>query len=116
MFGTTDMPAFWRRIFGDFATRPERYLANSPHLHADSIVTPVLIIHGDKDYRVPVGEALRMWQDLTSRSKQVRFLYFPDENHWILKPGDAQVWYETVLAFLAEHVLGQEWQRPELLS
>jgi dipeptidyl aminopeptidase/acylaminoacyl peptidase len=116
MFATTDGPAFWRRIFGDFAARPERYLANSPHLHADSIVTPVLIIHGDKDYRVPVGEALRMWWDLTSRSKQVRFLYFPDENHWILRPGDAQVWYETVFAFLAEHVLGQDWERPELLS
>jgi dipeptidyl aminopeptidase/acylaminoacyl peptidase len=116
MFGTTDGPAFWRRIFGDFAVRPERYLANSPHLHADKIATPILIIHGDKDYRVPVGEALRMWWDLSSRSKPVKFLYFPDENHWILKPGDVEVWYETVLAFLAEHVRGEAWQQPELLS
>jgi dipeptidyl aminopeptidase/acylaminoacyl peptidase len=116
MFGTTDGPAFWRRIFGDFAVRPERYLANSPHLHADKIVTPVLIIHGDKDYRVPVGEALRMWWDLSSRSKPVKFLYFPDENHWILKPGDVEVWYQTVLAFLAEHVRDEAWQQPELLS
>ncbi|HXW43611.1 MAG TPA: S9 family peptidase [Streptosporangiaceae bacterium] len=116
MFGTTDGPAFWRRIFGDFATRPERYLAYSPHLHVDAISTPILIIHGDKDYRVPVGEALRMWWDLTSRSKPVKFLYFPDENHWILKPGDARVWYETVLAFLGEHLHGEPWQRPELLS
>ncbi len=116
MFGTTDGPAFWRRIFGDFARQPERYLANSPHLHVDSIVTPMLVIHGDKDYRVPVGEALRLWWDLTSRSKPARFLYFPEENHWILKPGDAQVWYETVLAFLAEQVRGEVWQRPELLS
>jgi len=46
---------------------------------------------------------------------QARFLYFPDENHWVLKPGDVEVWYSTVLAFLAEHVLGEEWQRPELL-
>jgi dipeptidyl aminopeptidase/acylaminoacyl peptidase len=44
-----------------------------------------------------------------------RFLYFPDENHWVLTPGNSTVWYETVLAFLAEHVLGQEWQRPALL-
>jgi len=116
MFGTTDGPAFWRRIFGDFATRPERYLAYSPHLHADAITTPILIIHGDKDYRVPVGEALRMWWDLTSRSKPVKFLYFPDENHWILKPGDARVWYETVLAFLGEHLHDEPWQRPELLN
>ncbi len=116
MFGTTDGPAFWRRSFGDFATQPERYRENSPHLHADKIVTPMLIIHGDKDYRVPVGEALRLWWDLISRSKQVKFLYFPDENHWVLKPGDVEIWYATVLAFLAEHVRGEAWRQPELLS
>jgi dipeptidyl aminopeptidase/acylaminoacyl peptidase len=116
MFGTTDGPAYWRRNFGDYATQPERYVANSPHLHVDKIVTPILIIHGDKDYRVPVGEGLRMWWDLTSRSKDARMLYFPDENHWILKPGDAQVWYETVIAFVDHHLRGADWKRPELLS
>jgi dipeptidyl aminopeptidase/acylaminoacyl peptidase len=115
VFGTTDGPPYWRRHFGDPQTRPERYLASSPHLHADKIVTPMLVIHGDKDYRVPIGEALRLWWDLVFRSAKARFLYFPDENHWVLKPGDVQVWYETVLAFLAEHVLGEKWQRPELL-
>jgi dipeptidyl aminopeptidase/acylaminoacyl peptidase len=113
--GTTDEPAYWRRVFGDPAVRPERYHDNSPHLHVANIVTPMLVIHGDKDYRVPVGEALRLWADLTSYSKVARFLYFPDENHWILKPGDATVWYETVFAFLAEHVLGEQWRRPDLL-
>ncbi|MBO0824999.1 MAG: S9 family peptidase [Actinobacteria bacterium] len=115
MFGTTDGPPFWRRQFGDPRTQPERYLTSSPHLHADKIVTPMLIIHGAQDYRVPVGEGLRLWWDLVFQSVEARFLYFPDENHWVLKPGDVQVWYETVLAFLAEHVLGQPWQRPELL-
>jgi len=115
MFGTTDGPPYWRRQFGDPRTQPERYLASSPHLHADKIVTPMLVIHGDKDYRVPVGEALRLWWDLVFRSVPVRFLYFPDENHWVLKPGDVQVWYDTVFAFLAEHVLGEEWQRPDLV-
>jgi dipeptidyl aminopeptidase/acylaminoacyl peptidase len=115
MFGTTDGPPYWRRHFGDPRSQPERYLASSPHLHVDKIVTPMLLIHGDKDYRVPVGEALRLWWDLVFQSVQARFLYFPDENHWVLKPGDVQVWYSTVLAFLAEHVLGEEWQRPELL-
>ncbi len=115
VFGTTDGPAFWRRQFGSPQANPERYAVNSPHLHIDAITTPVLIIHGDKDYRVPIGEALRMWAELTSRGKDVKFLYFPDENHWILKPGDALVWYETVFAFLGEHVLGHEWQQPELL-
>ena len=41
-----------------------------------------------------------------------KFLYFPDENHWILTPGNARIWYETVFAFLAQHVLGEPWQRP----
>jgi dipeptidyl aminopeptidase/acylaminoacyl peptidase len=115
MLSTTDGPFYFRREFGDPQTKPSRYVENSPHLHATAISTPVLIIHGDKDYRVPIGEALRMYSDLVSRGKKVRFLYFPDENHWILKPGDVTVWYETVFAFLAENVLGQEWRRPELL-
>jgi dipeptidyl aminopeptidase/acylaminoacyl peptidase len=115
MLATTDWPAFWRRIFGDPLTQPERYLASSPHRHVASISTPMLVIHGDKDYRVPVGEALRLWADLQAHGKTARFLYFPDENHWILKPGDVPVWYETVFAFLAEHVRGEPWQRPELL-
>ena len=55
------------------------------------------------------------YADLSGRGKRVRFLYFPDENHWILKPGDIQVWYETVFAFLAENVLGEGWRRPDLL-
>jgi dipeptidyl aminopeptidase/acylaminoacyl peptidase len=113
--GMTDAPMYWYRAFGELAARPERYQANSPHLHVADIVTPMLVIHGDKDYRVPVGEALRLWTDLARHGKTAKFLYFPDENHWILKPGDVPVWYETVFAFLAEHVLGQEWQRPPLL-
>jgi dipeptidyl aminopeptidase/acylaminoacyl peptidase len=115
MFGTTDLPSYWRRIFGDPVARPERYLANSPHCHAGQISTPLLVIHGDKDYRVPVSEALRLWWDLKGLVPDAKFLYFPDENHWILKPGHVTVWYETVLAFLAQHVLGQPWQRPQLL-
>jgi dipeptidyl aminopeptidase/acylaminoacyl peptidase len=115
MFGTTDNPPYWRRIFGDPATEPDRYVANSPHLHADEITTPMLVVHGDRDYRVPVGEALRMYADLSARGKPAKFLYFPDENHWILKPGDVRVWYETVFSFLAETILGEGWRRPDLV-
>ncbi|HEV3290739.1 MAG TPA: S9 family peptidase [Streptosporangiaceae bacterium] len=118
MFGTTDMPAYWRRHFGDPLTRADRYRAASPHYHLAAIRTPMLVIHGDKDYRVPVGEALRLWSELISRpngSPDVKFLYFPTENHWILTPGHAAVWYEAVLAFLATHVRGEPWQRPNLL-
>ena len=115
MFGTTDHPMFWRPQFGDPLTNPEMYERNSPHLHIGQIRTPMLVIHGNKDYRVPVGEALRLWWDLSRHGADAKFLYFPDENHWILTPGNARIWYETVFAFLAQHVLGQEWQRPRLL-
>ncbi|MFI7602061.1 prolyl oligopeptidase family serine peptidase [Actinoplanes sp. NPDC049681] len=117
MMTTTDAPYYWAREM----TR-ERLEAHSPHRFADAVTTPMLVIHGDKDYRVPIGEALRLWWDLLSRSKEDdgssrhKFLYFPDENHWILKPGNAKIWYATVLAFLAHHVRGEQWRRPELLG
>jgi dipeptidyl aminopeptidase/acylaminoacyl peptidase len=113
--GTTDAAWYWQKEFGDPLAEPKRYDQNSPHRYADAIRTPMLVIHGDKDYRVPIGEGLRLWYDLQRRGVPSKFLYFPDENHWVLTPGNAVVWYETVLAFLAEHVLGQEWERPELL-
>jgi dipeptidyl aminopeptidase/acylaminoacyl peptidase len=115
MVGTTDHPMFWRPQFGDPLTHPDIYEANSPHRHADQIRTPMLVIHGDKDYRVPISEALRLWWDLSSRGAEAKFLYFPDENHWIMSPGNARIWYETVFAFLAQHVLDQPWERPALL-
>ncbi len=115
MFGTTDEPMFWRPQFGDPLTEPEMYEANSPNRHIAQIRTPMLVIHGDKDYRVPIGEALRLWWDLSRYGVQAKFLYFPDENHWILTPGNARIWYETVFAFLAQHVLGEPWERPALL-
>jgi poly(3-hydroxybutyrate) depolymerase len=117
MAATTDASYYWIREMTDEMTD-----ANSPHRAADEITTPMLVIHGDKDYRVPIGEALRLWWDLLSRSKAEdgasphKFLYFPDENHWILKPNHAKVWYSTVLAFLAHHVRGENWQRPSLLG
>ena len=118
MFGTTDCPAEWRRQLGTPATQPERYAASSPDRHVAAISTPMLVIHGDKDYRVPIGEALRLWTDLAGRPGHLagsKFLYFPNENHWVLSPGNSRIWYETVFAFLAQHVLGEPWERPALL-
>ncbi|WES64209.1 S9 family peptidase [Microbacter sp. GSS18] len=115
--GTTDHSVYWQRIF-----TPEAMVENSPHRHVASIRTPLLVIHGDKDYRVPIGEALRLWSDLAEHhaagdgTMPHRFLYYPDENHWILRPQHAKVWYETVFAFLDQHVRGQEWTRPAMLG
>jgi dipeptidyl aminopeptidase/acylaminoacyl peptidase len=115
MFGTTDVPHLFRQQWGDPLTAPWMYEENSPHLHVAKIATPMLVIHGNKDYRVPVSEAFRLWWDLNRHQVPAKFLYFPDENHWILTPGNAAIWYETVFAFLAEHVLGEPWRRPSLL-
>jgi len=112
---TTDHPGSWAQEWGWADVDPERYARNSPHLHADAISTPMLVIHGDKDYRVPIGEGLALWTDLMRRGVPAKFLYFPDEGHWVLKPGNAKVWYETVFAFLDHHVLKQGWSRPGLL-
>lgn len=113
--GTTDEPSFWHREFGDPLEKQERYLENSPHLRVADIRTPMLVIHGDRDYRVPIGEALRLWNDLGRFEVPAKFLYFPDENHWILTPGHIKVWYQTIEAFLAEYVLDEPWRRPDLL-
>jgi dipeptidyl aminopeptidase/acylaminoacyl peptidase len=113
--GTTDYPAYWVREWGVQTERPERYAKWSPHHFVDNISTPMLVVHGDKDYRVPVGEGLRLWWDLKRRNVESSYLYFPDEGHWILKPPNARIWYETVWAWLATHVHGEKWQQPELL-
>lgn len=117
---TTDGGYWWAREM-----TPEMAAANSPHLFVSQIATPMLVIHGDKDYRVPIGEALRLWYELLSSSAlpaaddgstEHRFLYFPSENHWVLSPQHAKIWYQVVLAFLAHHVLGQDSELPEMLG
>ncbi len=113
--GTTDHPWAWEHEWGHPLERPERFALNSPHLHLASVRTPMLVVHGDRDYRVPIGEGLRLFSDLVRSGVDAKFLYFPDENHWVLKPGNAKVWYQTVLAFLDHHVLGEPWVRPELV-
>jgi dipeptidyl aminopeptidase/acylaminoacyl peptidase len=114
-FLTSDEAHYFIREFGDPVERPERWIASDPARQLKEIRTPILVIHGDRDYRVPIANGLRLWSDLVRHDVEAKFLYFPDENHWILTPGNATVWYETVFAFLAQHVLGEEWKRPELL-
>ncbi|KMO83894.1 alpha/beta hydrolase family protein [Mycolicibacterium chlorophenolicum] len=117
---TTDGGYWWAREM-----TPEMTAANSPHRFVAEIATPMLVIHGDKDYRVPIGEALRLWYELLSASAlpaaadgstEHRFLYFPTENHWVLSPSHAKIWYQVVTAFLARHVLGQDTDLPETLG
>jgi dipeptidyl aminopeptidase/acylaminoacyl peptidase len=117
---TTDHAYYWRR-----AMTPEMTAAHSPHQFVGRIATPMLVIHGDKDYRVPIGEGLRLWYELLGASalpaggdgsSPHRFLYFPSENHWVQAPQHTKIWYQVVIAFLAEHVLGESAELPEMLG
>jgi dipeptidyl aminopeptidase/acylaminoacyl peptidase len=117
---TTDGAYWWAREM-----TPEMAERNSPHRFVGQIRTPMLVIHGDKDYRVPIGEALRLWFELLTESglpaaddgtSPHRFLYYPSENHWVLSPQHAKIWYQVVTAFLAEHVLGEHVELPETLG
>jgi dipeptidyl aminopeptidase/acylaminoacyl peptidase len=117
---TTDASYYWIREM-----TPEMVAANSPHNHVGQISTPMLVIHGDKDYRVPIAEALRLWFGLLTESRLPsapdgtsphQFLYFPSENHWVLSPQHAVLWYQVVTAFLSRHVLGEEIELPETLG
>lgn len=112
---TTDEPDWWEHQFGSRYKDTGRYDAASPDLSIANVRTPMLVIHGNMDYRVPISEALQLWTDLRRHDVPSQYLYFPDENHWILKPGNAIAWYQAVFAFLDHHVLGKDWKRPELL-
>lgn len=113
--GTTDFGTSWEREFGDPYVDEGPYQAASPHRLIGNIRTPLLVIHGEKDHRVPISEALRLWTDLARHGVEAKFLYYPDENHWILKPQNARIWYETVTGFLDHHLRGAEWRRAALL-
>ena len=124
LWNTTSMGRTTDNSSWDSAMR-EQSAQYSPHLFAEDIEVPMLVIHGDKDYRVPIGQGQELWLDLLTQAKtpldadgdtQHRFLYFPDEGHWILGRGNAEVWYRTVLAFLDTHVLGIDANRVRTLG
>jgi dipeptidyl aminopeptidase/acylaminoacyl peptidase len=73
-------------------------------MHVASFSTPMLVIQGGRDYRCPVGEGVGLFQALQARGVPSRFLYFEDEGHFVTKPANAQVWYETVIDFVRQHL------------
>ncbi len=82
--------------FGDFWDEPQIYRDISPHYFAEDFDTPALIIHGQNDLRVPVGQAFELFRTLQSKGIESRLIYYPDENHWILKPNNSVYWYNEV--------------------
>ncbi len=66
--------------------------------------TPMLVIHGELDYRVPVTHGLELYGILKAKGVEARLVYYPDENHWILKPQSSLHWYDEFLAWLRRHL------------
>jgi dipeptidyl aminopeptidase/acylaminoacyl peptidase len=77
--------------------------AQSPSAFAGAMRTPTLVIHGALDYRVPDQQGLAYYNTLKARGVDARLLWFPDENHWILKPRNSRLWYAEFFAWLKAH-------------
>mgnify|MGYP002624608438 FL=1 len=81
-------------------------LAQSPHAFAGAMHTPTLVVHGALDYRVPDAQGLAYYNTLKARGVDARLLWFPDENHWILKPRNSALWYREFFDWLRRHDAG----------
>ena len=68
----------------------------SPHFAADKFRTPSLILHGQNDLRVPVGQAFELFRALQLQGVESQLVYYPDENHWILTRDNSLHWYDSV--------------------
>jgi dipeptidyl aminopeptidase/acylaminoacyl peptidase len=89
--------------FGEFWDKPEIYREMSPHYYAANFETPSLIIHGQTDLRVPVGQAFELYRTLQTKGVDSRLVYYPDENHWVLKRSNSLHWYGEVRDWIARY-------------
>jgi dipeptidyl aminopeptidase/acylaminoacyl peptidase len=76
----------------------------SPHLFAQNFKTPTLVIHSQKDYRLDVSEGFQLFTTLQRLKVPSKMLYFPDEGHWVLKPQNSRLWYQTVNAWVDQYL------------
>ncbi|MGH9495307.1 MAG: prolyl oligopeptidase family serine peptidase [Candidatus Sulfotelmatobacter sp.] len=86
---------------------PQALIDQAPATYAKNFKTPMLIIHGGHDYRVPQSQGFAMFQVLQAEHVPSKLLYFEDENHWVLKPANDILWYHTVLDWL------DQWVKPD---
>ncbi len=86
---------------GPYWLNPAGYEKDNPANHVDEWRTPMLVIHGALDYRVPLEQGIATFTALQRKGIPSQFLYYPDENHWVLSPANSIQWHETVLAWLA---------------
>ena len=78
---------------------PQGYEKGNPVDHVASWKTPILVVHGGHDYRIAESQGLAAFTAAQRRGIPSELLYFPDENHWVLKPQNSIQWYDTVLAW-----------------
>ena len=82
---------------------PAKVDGQNPRARADRMKTPTLVMHGLLDYRVPDAQGLAYYNTLKAKGVPARLVFFPDENHWILKPQNSRLWYREFFAWLARH-------------
>jgi dipeptidyl aminopeptidase/acylaminoacyl peptidase len=85
-------------------TNRELYRKWSPHLFAQNFKTPTLVIHSQKDYRLDVSEGFQLFTTLQRLKVPSKMLYFPDEGHWVLKPQNSRLWYQTVNGWVDQYL------------
>ena len=88
---------------GPYWEQQARHELHNPVNHVDQWRLPMLVIHGALDYRVPDQQGLAYYNTLKARKVDARLLWFPDENHWVLKPRNSRLWYEEFFAWLKAH-------------
>lgn len=106
-YGTTEELFFANSDIGGPYWLPENkalYAKNSPHHMVDKWNTPMLVIHGGKDFRVPETEGMQAYQVLQLKGIPSKFLYFPDEGHWITKPQNGILWYREYFEWLGTYL------------
>ncbi len=93
-----------KQRFYNYWEKPEEFAKISPHTYAANFKTPTLVIHNQQDQRVPVNNGIELFNILQTKGIPSKLLYFPDENHWVLKPQNSLFWYQTVKEWLATYV------------
>ncbi len=83
---------------------PAGYQKFNPANHVANFKVPMLVIHGQQDFRIPVEQGIALFTANQRKGVESQFLYFPDENHWVLKPQNSVQWHDTVNAWLKKHI------------
>jgi dipeptidyl aminopeptidase/acylaminoacyl peptidase len=106
MYATTEELWFdeWEHGGPPWGKNRASYEKHSPHRFAKNFKTPMLVIHNDLDFRVPVSEGIQLFTTLQRLGVPSRFINFPDEGHWVLKPQNSRYWHREVFGWLEKYV------------